>query len=77
MDEFTIRERYTLGLEQLDNTFQEFDVVYLWLSKENENFHVYTLHPKLNCVEAVWELSQELVDLLPKLINFVKSIERK
>jgi predicted ABC-type ATPase len=77
VDESTIRERYTLGLEQLDNTFHQFDVVYLWLSKANENFHPYTLHPNLNSAEVIEGLNQELSGYLPNLRSFVLSSAHK
>jgi predicted ABC-type ATPase len=75
VDEKTIRERFELGLAQLDNTFQHFDVVWLFVSKENENSLIYTLHPILNQVERVGELSSGLQQRLPKLKDFIKSIE--
>jgi predicted ABC-type ATPase len=76
VNEKTIRERFELGLALLDNTFQRFDVVRVYESKDNKNSAIYTLHPSLKQIERHGILKRELQQRLPKLESFISSIER-
>jgi predicted ABC-type ATPase len=72
VDETTIRERYKKGLKLLDQTFEMFDQVHLYLSVESEVKLILTLDPKneLACVETT-----QLMDKLPRLNAFVQAIQ--
>lgn len=70
----TIRERFERGLAQLDDTFMEFDVVYLYRSEENENSLVYTLLPNLGKAASTdKKLDANILKYLPKIERFVHS----
>jgi predicted ABC-type ATPase len=70
------RSGHTTSLEQLDNTFQRFDVVRIFLSGENENSHMYTLLPSFNLAQQFEELSVDLKKCLPKLEEFIDAFSR-
>ncbi len=74
VNEATIRERFEKGLIQLDNTFMEFNVLYLYGSKENENSLIYTLLPKLGKAVCTNEkLDARILNYLPTIEKFVQS----
>jgi len=72
VDETTIRERYKKGLKLLDRTFDEYHRVHLYLSEENEIKLILTIDPKNKIVHSE---STHLMDKLPRLNAFVRSIE--
>jgi predicted ABC-type ATPase len=74
VDENTIRERYKKGLQLLDRTFDAYDRVHLYLSEENEVKLILTLDPKNKIVQSE---TTQLMDKLPRLNTFVRSIEKE
>ncbi|MFM7850815.1 MAG: hypothetical protein ACKO96_02625 [Flammeovirgaceae bacterium] len=71
VDETTIRERYKKGLQLLDNTFDTYDRLHLYLSLENEVKLILTVDPKNKIVHSG---ATQLMDKLPRLNAFVHAI---
>ncbi|NOS91219.1 MAG: hypothetical protein HOP30_04815 [Cyclobacteriaceae bacterium] len=74
VDEVTIRDRYKKGLQLLDRTYDKFDRVHIYLSVENEVKLILTIDPKNKILHAE---STQLLDKLPHLNDFVRSLERE
>jgi predicted ABC-type ATPase len=72
VDEKTIRERYNKGLELLDQTFQQYDRIDVFISKENKQETILWVEPQL---KAGTVFDKELMNKLPRLSAFMKSLD--
>lgn len=71
VDEMTIRERFKNGLSLLDESFHQFDLVSIYLSKQKDIEAIAILEPQLNKVTSFSPIPSVLISQLPKINEFV------
>jgi predicted ABC-type ATPase len=74
VDELTIRQRFTQGLQQFDATFHYYDFVTLYLSEQNHQKLIFTLSPKLKISYQMNEIPSSLKNQLPRLYEFTQNL---
>ncbi len=67
VDEETIRERFTLGLHLLDNSYSEFDSDSIYLSETNDLEEILLIEPKKGIFKQFQALPSQLKNKLPNL----------
>jgi len=72
VDEETIRKRFGAGLRMLDECFDKFDLVSIYLSKQNDVEGVAILEPPRSKAISVSRIPVSLVSQLPRLVQFVQ-----
>jgi predicted ABC-type ATPase len=72
VDETTIKKRFGDGLDLLDTSFPQFDLVSIYLSKQNNIEGVAILEPPRNKAISVSRIPASLISHLPKLAKFVE-----
>jgi predicted ABC-type ATPase len=71
VDEGTIRNRFDSGLTLLDDNFDKFDLVSIYLSKQNDIEGVAILEPLRNKAISISAVPLSLISRLPRLTQFV------
>lgn len=72
VDDVTIQQRFNDGLHMLDETFHLFDLVSIYLSRQNDVESVAILEPKKNKVISFAPIPVTLISQLSKVTEFVK-----
>jgi predicted ABC-type ATPase len=72
VDEGTIRNRFDSGLTLLDDNFDKFDLVSIYLSKQNDIEGVAMLEPLLNKAISISAVPLYLISRVPRLAQFVQ-----
>jgi predicted ABC-type ATPase len=72
VDEGTIRNRFDSGLTLLDDNFDKFDLVSIYLSKQNDIEGVAILEPLRNKAISISAVPLSLISRLPRLAQFVQ-----
>jgi predicted ABC-type ATPase len=72
VDEGTIRKRFESGLTLLDENFNKFDLVSIYLSKQNDIKGVAILEPLRNKAISISAIPVSLLSQLPRLAQFVE-----
>lgn len=73
VDEGTIRKRFESGLTLLDENFDRFDLVSIYLSKPNDIEGVAVLEPRRNKAISISAIPVSLISKLPRLAQFVQT----
>lgn len=73
VDEITIRERFNNGLKLLDESFLQFDIVSIYVSKPKNIEAALILEPNRNKVTIFAPIPIALTSQLPKITQFVIS----
>ncbi len=72
VSEETIRDRFTKGLQLLNDSFMQYDLVNIYHSTTNEINAVACIEPlKGNAFIAGWKLPAEIKEYVPSLIEFL------
>jgi predicted ABC-type ATPase len=72
VDEGTIQKRFESGLTLLDENFDKFDLVSIYLSKQNDIEGVAILEPLRNKAISISHFPVSLTSQLPRLAQFVQ-----
>lgn len=72
VEEATIQKRFEAGLSMLDESFQLFDLVSIYLSKPNDVAALTLLEPSRNKVISISSIPGVLISQLPKLAQWVE-----
>ena len=71
VDEATIRERFSKGLQLLDESFHSFDTISIYLSKYKKMEGLSILEPPTKKVISVSMIPSFLTSHLPRLMEFI------
>jgi len=71
VEEGTIRKRFDAGLALLDENFNKFDLVSIYLSKQNDIEGVAILEPPRKKAISISRIPVLLISQLPKLAEFI------
>jgi predicted ABC-type ATPase len=71
VDEMTIYERFRNGLILLDESFRRFNLVSIYLSKQNDIEAIAIIEPALNKVISFSPIPSVLTPQLPKISEFI------
>ena len=71
VDQMTIRERFNNGLDLLDESFHQFDIVSIYVSKPNNIEAVLILEPHQNKATIFAPIPTTLTSQLSKITQFV------
>jgi predicted ABC-type ATPase len=72
VDEDTIRNRFTAGLNMLEENFNAFDLVSIYLSKPNDIEGIAILEPPQSNAISISRIPTSLISDLPKLAQFIE-----
>jgi predicted ABC-type ATPase len=72
VDEMTIQERFAAGLNMLDENFNAFDLVSIYLSKQNDMEGIAILEPSRSKAISISQVPASLILQLPKLAQFIE-----
>ncbi len=72
VDEMTIQERFAAGLNMLDENFNAFDLVSIYLSKRNDMEGIAILEPSRSKAISISQVPASLILQLPKLAQFIE-----
>jgi predicted ABC-type ATPase len=70
VDEATIRSRFFAGLDLLDRTFKNFDLVTIYTSQQNNVLLSYVLEPAQNAITVLSPIPLSIRGYLPQLLNY-------
>ena len=72
VDEITIKKRFEDGLDRLDASFHQFDLVSIYLSKQNDIEGIAMLEPSRNKATSISRIPASLISHLPKLAGYIE-----